>query len=833
MRSYRPIPDVPVGYALNPQWSWFSIIVPEATTNLVANPSVETGTTGYAAVGGSIARSTTQQRRGAYSLAVTPTAAAGDGVRYDTVGLTSGTTYTFGVDVRGAAGVSYKIYFADLSGNALGSAYTFVGTGRWQRVAVTYASQSSANYRVYVAKAGGTSTAVFYVDGLQVEGRAYATTYCDGDLVGLVPGQVPAPFLWTGAPHASTSTRSAQTRAGGKVVNFKRFGFQVVAYVALGMAAVTNVTTSYGQIDGEAYDDTVYPERTIAISGVLDAATHQQLQRLRSDLYDAVKRDAVAVRQPLVLRYQMHDGLTPIGDECEIVCSYQSGLDGNTDGHHQERITAQFRMHLPLIYGAGDAGALLDVQNDLTAGTGRILQRSPTGAWANMGTGLNATSLTQVYGPDGYLYVGGGFTLAGGVADTAYIARWTGTAWEPLGTGMNGAVYGIAFGADGKLYAVGQFTTAGGVGANRVAVWDGSTWAALGTGLNGDAYGVAVGPDGAVYVVGAFTTAGGGAAVRAAKWNGSAWSALSSGLNGNGWVARFGPDGYLYAGGEFTTAGGTTVNRIARWNGSAWSALSSGADAVIYAIVFGADGTLYAGGDYGTIGGITAAAVAKWNGVAWSALGAGVIGTVRALALGPDSHVYAAGALSTVGTVTSPVGVGRWNGSSWVPIDAQSNVGLSAITLSVSKAGALTVGWTTATGVFAGEVTTVTNEGTASAYPRLTIKGPSSGTSRIYQLVNYTTGRAIYLNYSIAAGETAVLDLTPNKVSFTSDFQGNILGKVLPGSTLDWFLQPRDNVQTGANIVGIFAADSSNATSTVVATVQWRPTYNSVDDLTP
>ena len=114
----------------------------------------------------------------------------------------------------------------------------------------------------------------------------------------------------------------------------------------------------------------------------------------------------------------------------------------------------------------------------------------------------------------------------------------------------------------------------------------------------------------------------------------------------------------------------------------------------------------------------------------------------------------------------------------------------------------------------------ITNPGTARSYPTIVINGPSSGTSRIYQIVNYTTGRAIYLNLTLIAGETARMVLAPDNLSFTSDFQGNIASAIMQGSnTADFFLQP------GANLMSFFSASS-----TVVATLYYRPNYASLDD---
>jgi phage-related protein len=136
--------------------------------------------------------------------------------------------------------------------------------------------------------------------------------------------------------------------------------------------------------------------------------------------------------------------------------------------------------------------------------------------------------------------------------------------------------------------------------------------------------------------------------------------------------------------------------------------------------------------------------------------------------------------------------------------------------------GTVAIGGTglTSTGT-AGATTTVTNTGTARSYPIITIKGPTSGTSRIYQITNYTTGRTIYLNYTINAGEMARMVFQPDNLSFTSDFQGDIANTILAGSNeADFFLQP------GANIISFFSADS-----TVTVTIYWRPNFVSLDDV--
>jgi hypothetical protein len=119
--------------------------------------------------------------------------------------------------------------------------------------------------------------------------------------------------------------------------------------------------------------------------------------------------------------------------------------------------------------------------------------------------------------------------------------------------------------AGSYLYAGGSFTTAGGIAANHIAKWDGSSWTALGLGIDRDVFALAVLGD-EVYAGGQFATAGGSAAANIARWDGSNWWALGSGLGGYYplvWaLAVSGSD--LYAGGDFTTAGGKVSGYIAR-----------------------------------------------------------------------------------------------------------------------------------------------------------------------------------------------------------------------------------------------------------------------------
>ena len=116
----------------------------------------------------------------------------------------------------------------------------------------------------------------------------------------------------------------------------------------------------------------------------------------------------------------------------------------------------------------------------------------------------------------------------------------------------------MAVGPDGTLYVVGGFTSIGGVAANYAASWDGSAFAAMGSGFNASASGVAVGDDGTVYAAGNFTTADGNTANYVARWNGTQWFAMGDGVN-SGSAPLEVYNNVVYLGGTFDTAGGVDV----------------------------------------------------------------------------------------------------------------------------------------------------------------------------------------------------------------------------------------------------------------------------------
>jgi hypothetical protein len=819
-RRYSQQPQVVTGYTLD---DIFSIVVPIARTNLVTNPSFETNTTSWGgAFFGAIARVATQQYHGAYSLQVTPTTAATDGATY-TVALVAGTTYALSCKFLGVPGVRYQLAFYTLASVKLVSV-EFVGTGRWQWVWAYYTETASNSRAIIIGKASGTSTTPFYIDGVQVEALSVLTetvsTYIDGDQQGLVPNQQPPAFLWAGTPHASTSSRSGLTRAGGMVVKLKDYNFLLTAIVGLGLALPQNIKTDYARIDG-AYDDyTRKPTRQFSLTGRFSGRSYQELRDNRSGVARLFDRDLVGLDQRMTLLHHIEG---PCGDtqtnESRILCKYVSGLGGNTDNQVAENAAISFEQYLPFVVSDGEAGSALSVQSTFTAN--RIAIRTPAGVWSSLGTGGNAGEVTAITrGTNGIYYIGGSFTSFNGVANTIAIVQYdpsSGIA-TAMGSGAgSGQVLDLQVAPNGDIWAMGTFLNMGGIAAaDYVARWDGSAWNAVGTPSADGGANVqqsTFGADGAFYY-----PTGGNLTVR--KWNGSAWSTLGTATGGVGAsvdVVIRAPNGDLIAAGNFTTMGGVAANSVARYSitAAAWQSMNSSfaLTEIVRTLAFDLAGNLYAGTT-------PVATTPLWiyNGATWTRVSS-LTGTVFAIGVTPAGLIGVGGTIAGEPSLIDRAGF--WNGAAFSPLDIDLPGTPNVYRIWTSPDGTIAVGFDTAGTATAPGVTTPTNGGTAKTYPTLRLNGPSSGTARIYELLNTTTGRSIYLNYTMNVGEMALLQFQPDNLSFVSSFVGNIANTILPGSSeADFFLAP------GANTIVIFSTGS-----TATGVIYWRPQFTSLDDV--
>ena len=828
-RTFVQVPPLVSGYPLdNVRVSFY---VPQSAVNLVTNPSIELATTNFTAVGGSIARSATRQRFGTYSLAHTPTSATTDGVFYGgstPLALVLGTIYFASVYGYFAAGVPYQIYFASTAGALVGTAYTFRGRGRWERVWVSYQEMVTSNRRLYVTKNGSASTRVFYLDGFQVE-QDRLTSYLDGNQSGFVKNQVA--YYWTGAPHASASVRVQATRAGGIEVKLSDYGFSALALVGLGLGGFLNLSTPNSYVGGAQFERTVYTERVFDIAGVFQApGGFSELQRLRSDLGAVLRPNAGIISQPCVFRFQTVDDTGyPMGDPAEMICTFEGGLQGNLNNNFQEPATLTFKTYAPaLAKMEGEAGAVIAFQADLAVDA--IAQRDTDGNWSNMDGGTLAGDIIYalLYGDDGKLYAAGIINSLGGVANTVNIGYFdpSDTNWHAMGTGaLGGEVFTLAKMPDGKIVAAGAFTSMGGVAnTNRIALWDpvALSWSSVSSGFTGTLIRrLSVAPNGSLYVAGQFSNIGGTAMANVGfRTAAGVWTAMSTGL-GTANVnivydiiasASKTPTIIVNAVGDFTSP----ATRAAIWDGTIWRTMGAGLGDTVYELALGPDGSFYAGGEIGID-------INRFNGVQWVVIGitSGSIPLVQMLYVDPNGTLFAGvSGVTTISNLTLIDSLAAYNQSTWINyFDIDLPTANPVLALAYSPTGVVTIA-----GSFFGTAgitgtTSITNAGSADTSPILTLTGPG----QLFRLINNTTGDALYFNnFILLAGEVATLDLRPGHLFFGSNFRPNLLGYIQAGSAFGTF-----RLTPGANSISAFIAGDTAATA---IDARWDVNYLSVDD---
>ncbi len=196
----------------------------------------------------------------------------------------------------------------------------------------------------------------------------------------------------------------------------------------------------------------------------------------------------------------------------------------------------------------------------------------------NTGTAAITGVFSLIFDQGGDLFIGGQFTNWANIAAADRIAMWNGSSYSALGSGITGTVVlAFAIGLDNRLYVGGGFTAAGGGAAANIAQWTSSTstWANLGNDdIDDTVNALAISLDGIIYLGGEFTIFNGSPGDFVVSWNGTSYSNMQSGMNNPVFSLAVGPDGVVYAGGQFTTAGGITLaDTIARWNSYTWAHL--------------------------------------------------------------------------------------------------------------------------------------------------------------------------------------------------------------------------------------------------------------------
>lgn len=846
---YSELPQAETGYELDPYKSFFSIVLPTGVdkTNICINPSLETNITGWAAFGtGAVAQSAANQIFGLNSLLVTPGSGNGNGALYGSgsiLTLTTGIQYFISVYFKGSAGLKYQLSVATSGGTVI-TGTPFTATGFWQRATHIYA-ETATNARLIVIQkspaVGSADVIQFNVDGLQIETSEF-TTYIDGDQVGFVRNRLD--YYWVGTPHGSTSVRIGQSRHGGKVIALADFGFRVAAILGLGMAGRINQMMPIAK-GGAFYSGSTVSDRQFALTGMLYGNGLVDLQRKRKQIIDIIKDDVVSPDQPLKLIYQQTDEdgniITP---QQEIVAVVDGDpMVGHTDNYFTESVALTFRLFMPYVMQeTGNTGASIGFQSTLT-NADYTVYRSPNDVWSTLNShSFNGPPFASIIMPNGDIIVGGGFTTAG-VANTNGIARYSNGTWNAMGTGMTGNVYAMALGPDGSLYVGGDFLLAGGVpNTVRIAKWDGSVWSALGTGASSNTVrALAFDTAGNLWAGGDYLLMGGVAnAIRLAYWGTDlAWHAYTfSGIGGiaggaSPTVQTLAPDsaGRMYVGGAFTLAGGVGVSNITRVGvtSAAMNTTQFGGGITgggVDKILIAPDGTLYAGGVFTNAGTVTAAGLAKWNGNSWSVLGSGLSGGTNVYTLAWDpvtNSLWIGGFFTSAGGISTPAALIRWNGSNYLIPDITLPGGTSVWSIFISPTGQIILGYDSAASPKISSIASVSNTGSAAVGFTLKLTGPGI----VYGIQNINTGKSILFNLTLQAGETAILDMSSySNITFVSSIFGSLLNKILAGSSpVDFVLA------SGVNSIAMFIGGTTTAATT--ASITWRNTHHSIDGAIP
>lgn len=786
------------------------ILVPDRTSNYVQNPSLRYDTTGWNQSGSTISRTLDYARFGIASLKVITTGSLlNEGVYYRVNNLTGvSEPITVSAYVRGTGRVRIRLITSP-TGSQWTSKTVFLNNNRWQRIEVTGFSKNSNDVRLYVESAEPTAKAItFYVDGAQMERKAYSTTYCDGDQPGC---------RWNVIDSGSVSTRDANTREGGKWVTIngpdRQFEDLYMTVVGgLGMAPISNQRQSFAIAPGSFFQNTKINERIITLTfhakhadllGREDMSL-VKLHELRQFLIDTIKPDLTSGDQDFLVEYK--DGNLPL----YFRARYDGGLEGEWDVRNKFYNSFPLRLLVvsPLLEEDNQEVTTIDFQESLflNASASRV-----DGRWGNMNYGTNSSIADLEIGRKGEIIAGGSFATANNnvsaidpLIPAGGIAYWDGTQWRALAASNNGTLNDAAVAPNGDIYVTGSFTIIGGVAANRIAKWDGATWSALGTGLGGTGVHISIAPNGDLYVGGSFTTAGGLNCYRIAKWNGSSWSTIgATGGFSAGSVnsIAISPDGtYMYVGGSFTEQfAGTSLTclRIAKYTVSTntFEQVASGFNGNVLEVVISPANILFACGDFTASGTTACNRIAQLLGSAFAPLGSGMNASVNSFDVGVNGDVIAVGGFTTADGQPAR-GIALWNGSSWVNLDILISVGgptPTPLAVQFTPSGDLYIGGTSFGGFTSNQsqvsgITTVTNTGSAEASPFLYVRG--AGTLRWIE--NQTTKKRVFLNMQVLPGEDVFIDFGRGTVEST--IRGSLLSFVLRGSDFNAFkLAPGEN----------------------------------------
>lgn len=584
-----------------------------------------------------------------------------------------------------------------------------------------------------------------------------------------------------------------------------------------GVPPIKNVLTDYAILDGAYWQGNRVQTRTMQL--LIEAADDDEsgLRALRLRLIQAINPQRLDL--PITVRY--YNGK---GGVRELYAYYDDGMGGALDSpYNHEAIILRLLAPDPYWYDKYTRWDYMHLTGTAMAVQYILARQGLGGTWDNMAGGAdNAVNDIIVDTYNDLVYACGTFTNIGGVACNR-IAVWDGNVWAPLAGGSSGEVMAMAVDANGGLYAV-TLGTLDGV-AQFVGYWDGAAWSQPGAAVpDSFVHSLVIDNLGNVYIGGQFANIGAVPANRIAMWDGAAWNACGATAITSGDVRDLavGPDNSVYPTGTFANVDGHGWHYIARWNPntSTWSNLGGDPNDFVYCVEVAANGDVYIGGIFTAVNGVAANRIARWNGSSWSALGAGLNNIVYSIGIDPSNNdVYAGGTFTVAGPNPVTGGMAVWRSGLWLTGDLGGDWGgtyIGAIRILQDETIYIGGGFADAAYIVPG-FNTIDNLGSANGNPEFYIHGPG----RLYYIINYTTGQALYFNLVLLAGEELIIDLRPGHKTVTSSARGNMIRSLYAGDLMTFALTPGDNE---------LSAFIWDATATAWGVWEYTPTHWSIDD---
>jgi hypothetical protein len=538
----------------------------------------------------------------------------------------------------------------------------------------------------------------------------------------------------------------------------------------------------------------------------------------------------------------MNEDSDIIGDECELVCTYSTGLEGSITNYNTDLATIEFSMHDPTIVTTREFGSSpFTLLTSLVSN--RIASRTRAGVWDDLASGVTGGTVSCILRhPNGLIFVGGAFTGAGATsADFCAIYNPATDTWSNINgsdTTFNAAVSALALDAAGNVYIGGAFTNAAGIAnADGICVVNslGTGLAALGTGaVGGNVLALKLWGQ---YIVagGTFTSMGGVASTNSiARWSlvSNTWLAIVTGVSGgNGVYALETVGQYLYAGGTFTamSAVANTV-RLAYTSYAfpSWVAMGTGADAVINVLrAHPVSGDLYIGGSHTTLSGLSNAYLSLWDGTNYRTVGV-VAGPVVSMHFDSANRLWFGGDFGGAANVDASKNIAIWNGSTFVqaPIVGGA-VGNSTTAIEIGPDDTTYIGWFNDSDPIIPSLVSVDHKGTGRTYLkfRFTTTVSTSGDGGLLAISNLKTVKNAYMNVRyMQVGDILQFDFNPRRPSMISSSTGDVSSAISPGSQSgQMYLMP------GVQTLEILGNPYINGTGVFY----WKASYNSIDSVWP